>query len=213
MRMVYIYKRFERFWHWSQAGLILFLAFTGFEVHDSFHFFGFENAVRYHRVAAYALLILTAFSIFWHFTTGEWKHYIPTLRNLRAQVEYYTRGIFHGAPHPFRKNALQKLNPLQVLTYLGFKLFLIPLTVGSGLLYMFQKWFDANGTVVVSDISLESVALIHTLGGYLLMAFLIVHVYMTTTGQTLLSNIRAMVTGYEEVEAESSSDDVAKNHS
>jgi len=212
MKTVYIYKRFERFWHWSQAALILFLAFTGFEVHDSFRFFGFENAVRYHRVAAYMLLILTAFSIFWHITTGEWKHYIPTMKNLRAQVQYYTRGIFRGEPHPFRKNALKKLNPLQVLTYLGFKLFLIPFTVGSGLLYMFQKWFDANDTVVVSSIDLETVAVIHTLGGYLLLAFLVVHVYMTTTGQTLLSNIRAMVTGYEEVETEPKPDEIAENH-
>jgi thiosulfate reductase cytochrome b subunit len=202
MTQVYIYKRFERFWHWSQAGLIIFLAFTGFEVHDSLHFFGFEHAVRYHRAAAYMLLILTAFSIFWHLTTGEWRHYVPTLRNLRTQVRYYTHGIFHGEPHPFRKNALRKLNPLQVLTYLGFKLFLIPLTVGSGLLYMFQKWFDANDTVVVSGISLEAMAVVHTLGGYLLMAFLVVHIYMTSTGHTPLSNIRAMVTGYEEVEGD-----------
>jgi thiosulfate reductase cytochrome b subunit len=202
MTQVYIYKRFERFWHWSQAGLIIFLAFTGFEGHDSLHFFGFEHAVRYHRAAAYMLLILTAFSIFWHLTTGEWRHYVPTLRNLRTQVRYYTHGIFHGEPHPFRKNALRKLNPLQVLTYLGFKLFLIPLTVGSGLLYMFQKWFDANDTVVVSGISLEAMAVVHTLGGYLLMAFLVVHIYMTSTGHTPLSNIRAMVTGYEEVEGD-----------
>ncbi len=206
MTMIYIYKRFERFWHWSQASLIVFLAFTGFEVHDSYHFFGFENAVRYHRTAAYMLLVLTAFSIFWHLTTDEWKNYIPTLKNLKAQVDYYTRGIFHGTSHPFRKNALRKLNPLQVLTYLGFKLFLIPLTVGSGLLYMFQKWFDANNTVVVSDISLETMAVTHTLGGYLLMAFLVVHVYMTTTGHTPLSNIRAMITGYETVESASESD-------
>jgi len=210
MKMVYIYKRFERFWHWSQAALILFLAFTGFEVHDAYHFFGFEEAVRYHRVAAYMLLTLTAFSIFWHVTTGEWKHYIPTIRNLKAQLHYYTRGIFYGAPHPFRKNALRKLNPLQVLTYLGFKLFLIPLTVGSGLLYMFQKWFDANDTVVVSALSLETMAVVHTLGGYLLMAFLVVHVYMTTTGHTPLSNIRAMITGFEAVETDPGPDAVAE---
>ena len=200
MKKVLIYKRYERFWHWSQASLIIFLAFTGFEVHDSFHFFGFETAVRYHRSAALLLLVLTAFTIFWHFTTGEWKNYIPTFKNLRAQIEYYTKGIFHGALHPFRKNALQKLNPLQVLTYLVFKLVLIPLTVISGLLYMFDKWFDANGTVIVSSISLDTIALLHTLGAFSLMAFLVVHVYMTSTGHTVMSNIKAMITGYEAIE-------------
>ena len=56
MRGEYVYKGFERFWHWTQAGLILFLAFTGFEIHGSLSFFGFEQAVRYHSTAAVALL-------------------------------------------------------------------------------------------------------------------------------------------------------------
>ena len=32
------------------------------------------------------------------------------------------------------------------------------------------------------------------------MIFLVVHVYMTTTGKTPTSNIKAMITGYEELE-------------
>jgi thiosulfate reductase cytochrome b subunit len=156
-------------------------------------------AVRYHRIAAYMLLVLTAFSIFWHLTTGEWRHYLPTRQNLGDQIKYYTQGIFHGAPHPFRKTALRKLNPLQVLTYLGFKLVLIPLTVISGLFYMFDKHFDANDSVVASSFDLATIAYLHTLGAFLMIAFLVVHVYMTTTGHTPTSNLRAMITGSEEV--------------
>jgi cytochrome b subunit of formate dehydrogenase len=59
MKNVYIYKGFERFWHWSQAGLIIFLGITGFEVHDSIHVFGFERAVIYHRISAYFLEMMT----------------------------------------------------------------------------------------------------------------------------------------------------------
>ena len=51
---VYVYKGFERFWHWMQALLILFLALTGFEIHGSLAFLGFDQAVRYHRDAAFA---------------------------------------------------------------------------------------------------------------------------------------------------------------
>ena len=40
MKKIYIYQRFERFWHWSQAILIIFLALTGFEVHGTFHILG-----------------------------------------------------------------------------------------------------------------------------------------------------------------------------
>ena len=137
MKQVYIYKGFERFWHWSQAALIIFLAVTGFEVHDTFHIFGFEQAARFHRYASWMLIALIVFAIFWHLVTGEWRQYIPTLKNLKKQVMYYSIGMFKGEKHPVRKTELSKLNPLQRLVYLGFKLILIPLIIISGLLYMF----------------------------------------------------------------------------
>lgn len=202
MRRVYIYKGFERFWHWTQAGLILFLAVTGFEVHGSLQVFGFEQAARFHRLASWALIILIVFAVFWHFVTGEWKQYLPTRRKLKDQMVYYAFGMFKGDKHPTKKTELSKMNPLQRLVYLGFKLILIPMTVLSGVLYMLHKTIDRNDVVIVEDIPLGTLAFWHTLGAFLLMVFLIVHVYMTTTGRTPVSNISAMVTGYEELEDE-----------
>lgn len=199
MKKVYIYKQFERFWHWSQAALIFFLALTGFEVHGSFMIFGFENAVMFHRVASYLLMGLIVFAIFWHFTTDEWRQYIPTTKKLREQILYYTKGIFKGEPHPTEKTALTKMNPLQRFTYLGFKFFLVPLVVFSGILYLYYKTFDENNVIIVSDIELEFIAVAHTVGAFLLLAFVIIHVYMTTTGETPTSNIKAMITGYEDM--------------
>ncbi|MBF0431829.1 MAG: cytochrome b/b6 domain-containing protein [Fibrobacteria bacterium] len=201
-KSVYIYKGFERFWHWSQAFLIMFLAFTGFEIHSSYHFFGFEKAVMYHRVAAYLLMGLIAFAVFWHFTTGEWRHYIPTLHNLKSQLAFYLKGIFQGGEHPFQKNIKRKLNPLQIITYLGFKLFLIPITVLSGVYYLFYKNLDGSLFPFLVDIGIEPIALLHTMGAFFLLSFLVVHVYMTTTGLRPTSNIRAMITGYEDLEEE-----------
>lgn len=202
MKEVLIYKGFERFWHWSQAFLIIFLGFTGFEVHGLFHFFGFEKAVHYHRTSAYAFFGLIVFAVFWHLTSGEWRHYVPTFNNLRAQARYYLKGIFQAASHPTKKTVLRKLNPIQILVYLGFKLLLIPMTVLSGIAFLFHKTLDRNDVVVIRDISLESIAAWHMLGAFGLLAFGIVHVYMTTTGQTPLSNLRSMITGYEIVEEE-----------
>ena len=100
---VYIYRSFERFWHWTQAALIFFLGFTGFEIHGSISFFGYQNAVKYHNIAAYAFIVLIIFAIFWHLTTGEWRQYLPTLKNIKAQLNYYIFGIFNNAPHPTKK--------------------------------------------------------------------------------------------------------------
>ncbi len=199
---VYIYKSFERFWHWMQSFLILFLALTGFEIHGSINFFGYQNAVAYHNIAAYSFIILIVFAIFWHFTTGEWRQYLPTLNNLKAQLRFYLLGIFQNAPHPTRKTVLSKLNPLQRLIYLGLKILVIPVMVISGLLYMFYRYPQGNTVEPLNIHSIEGIALLHTAGAFLLAAFIIAHIYLITTGSTLTSNLKAMITGYEELEEE-----------
>ena len=40
---MYLYTRYERFWHWLQMALIFVLLVTGFEVHGTFPFLGFDN--------------------------------------------------------------------------------------------------------------------------------------------------------------------------
>jgi thiosulfate reductase cytochrome b subunit len=195
----YVYRRFERFWHWMQAALIVFLGVTGFEIHGSIRFFGFDQAVRYHNLASIAFLVLIAFAIFWHVTTGEWKQYLPTWTNLRAQTRYYLFGIFHNAPHPTRKTVLSKLNPLQKLVYAGLKALVIPVMVGSGLLYRFYRYPQQYEVISLNIAGLRVVASIHTIGAFLLLSFFVVHLYLITTGHTVTSNLKAMVTGYEDL--------------
>ncbi|MFB3779603.1 MAG: cytochrome b/b6 domain-containing protein [Bryobacteraceae bacterium] len=199
-RKSYVYKGFERFWHWTQAILILLLALTGFEVHGSIQLLGYRDAVRYHSAAAAGLLVLIVFAVFWHFTTGEWRQYVPTRRFLRAQAEYYVSGIFRGAPHPTRKTLLSKLNPLQRLVYLGLKLLVIPVMVVSGLLYMFYRYPLSREGLALGAGGLQTIAVVHTAGAFMLVAFVVGHVYLTTTGRTLFSNLKAMMTGYEELD-------------
>jgi thiosulfate reductase cytochrome b subunit len=202
MRREYVYKGFERFWHWTQALLILFLAMTGFEIHGSLAFFGFEQAVAYHSAAAWALLVLIAFAIFWHLTTGEWRQYVPTLENVREQAEYYAVGIFRSAQHPTRKSAVSKLNPLQRLVYMALKVLVIPVVVTSGLLYMFYRYPQRHAIEALDVNGLAAIAVLHTAGAFFLVAFLIGHVYLITTGHTLSSNLKAMITGWEDLEVE-----------
>ncbi len=198
---VYIYRSFERFWHWTQAALIFFLGFTGFEIHGSISFFGYQNAVQYHNIAAYAFIVLIIFAIFWHLSTGEWRQYLPTSKNIKAQLNYYLFGIFNNTPHPTKKTALSKLNPLQKLVYLGLKVLVIPIMVFSGLLYMFYRYPQKGGGIEALNLdSIEPIALLHTFGAFLLVAFVIAHVYLITTGSTVTSNLKAMITGYEELE-------------
>lgn len=199
MTRVLLYTRFERFWHWTQMVLIVGLMVTGFEAHGIFRLLGYERAVNYHNEFALALLILIVFAVFWHFTTGEWKQYIPTRKYLKEMAAFYLTGIFKGAPHPVKKSRTAKLNPLQRLAYLGFKLLIIPVQVTSGLVYFFYPNLNAQGW---PPWTMRAAALVHVLGGFLLLAFLIGHVYLTSTGTTPLSNLRAMISGWEPMEEE-----------
>lgn len=194
MAKVRIYKRFERFWHWMQALLVTLLVITGFEVHGSYKLMGFEDAVMLHNISAYILMVLVIFAAFWHFTTGEWRQYIPTTQYMQEMIKFYISGIFKGENHPGHKTEVSKLNPLQRLTYLGLKLFLFPVQIGTGLAYLlYNEWAAENG------ISLETIAYLHIIGAFAFLIFLVVHMYLTTTGETPSSNIKAMVTGWEEL--------------
>jgi len=192
---IYLFTRFERFWHWTQAALIIGLLFTGFAIHGSHDMIGFRAAVEIHELAVWLLIALWVFAIFWHFTTGQWRHYIPTMKNVDRMVRYYAYGIFVGAPHPYKVSLERKHNPLQRITYLGVKLLINPLLWISGLASLF---WDRLQPLVPQAIGLEQVATLHTLGAFLMLAFLIAHVYLATAGATPTAHIRAMITGWEE---------------
>lgn len=195
MKRVYLYTQFERFWHWTQMVLVSLLMLTGFEIHSSFKLFGFETSVRMHSAAAWAFLGLIAMAGFWMVISGQWKNFVPTTKNLKAQIEFYISGIFKNAPHPTKKTLLSKLNPLQRIVYLALIILVFPVQLITGFLYMFYHYPEKP----IEMAGLKYVAVIHTFAAYLLVAFLIVHLYLITTGHTPTSNLKAMITGYEDM--------------
>jgi len=197
MKKVYLYTRFERFWHWFQGLLIVVLAVTGFEIHGSFSLLGFEKAVEVHEFCAWTWLGLYVFIVFWLLTTGEWKQYVPTTKKICEVAMYYVSGIFLGEPHPVPKTQRAKHNPLQRLTYMSISALLIPFQIVTGIAYLYYNDWAALG---LTGLSLETVALLHTIGAFAFLSFIVVHVYMTTTGHTASAHIIAMFTGWEEVE-------------
>ena len=93
---------------------------TGFEIHGTYASFGFEKAVDYHTIAAWTLVGLWVFAIFWHFTTGEWRHYIPTTDKILVDGAATTRPASSSTSRiPSSPRRCNKHNPLQRLTYLA----------------------------------------------------------------------------------------------
>ena len=196
-QIIYLYSRYERLWHWLQAFLIALLLVTGFEIHGEFSLFGFQAAVEIHNFAGLTWLIAFAFFVFWIFTTGEWRQYVPTSRKMLEVMRYYALGIFRGEPHPVPKRREAKHNPLQRLTYLALAAALLPVQMVTGFLYWGYNSWSAWG---LGWLSLNFLAVVHMAGAFAILSFLVVHLYMITTGHTVLTHTKAMITGWEDVE-------------
>ncbi|MGV6813367.1 MAG: cytochrome b/b6 domain-containing protein [Brevirhabdus sp.] len=196
-RLVRIYPGFERFWHWSQMLLIMALLFTGLGMHGLHSLLPFGLAVTVHTIAALLLIVLWVFAIFWHLTTGTWRHYVPTTEGLWKVARFYAYGIFKGEHHPYRKAYWRKHNPLQALSYLALKLFLFPAIWVSGLIYLTYGFWE---TVPNATLWLTIVANLHLLVAYAIAAFVVAHVYLLTTGHSFREHVAPMITGYDKVE-------------
>jgi thiosulfate reductase cytochrome b subunit len=203
LREVYMYTIYERQWHWLQTVLIFGLIFTGMVIHkpDMFGMFSFNGIVFFHNGFALILVINAALAAFYHLVSGEIRQFLPEPRGffgkMFAQVRYYAWGIFHDEPHPFEKTPDSKLNPVQQLTYFGLLNVLLPLQVITGIL----MWSAQHMPEFMNTIGgLSLLGPIHTMVSWAMATFIVIHVYMTTTGHTPLANINAMMVGWDEVE-------------
>jgi thiosulfate reductase cytochrome b subunit len=203
IRAIYMYTVYERFWHWLQTGSILILLGTGLMIHnpDTFGMFGFRYVVLVHNVLAGVLVLNAALSLFYHLVSGEIRQYLPRPRGFFddaiGQAKYYLVGIFRGAPHPFEKSPARKLNPLQQATYFGILNVLLPLQVLTGILmWGAQRWPDLAARLG----GLAFLGPFHSLIAWTFAAFIVGHVYLTTTGPSPAAGIKAMMLGWDEVE-------------
>jgi thiosulfate reductase cytochrome b subunit len=146
------------------------------------------------------VVINALLAAFFHFASGQIRQYLPEPKGFFSQAIqqslYYVGGIFRGEPHPFEKSPEQKLNPLQQVTYLAILNILLPLQVFTGVMIWGAERWPAMAKAVGG---LGYVAPLHALVAWLFAAFLIMHIYLTTTGHTPLANMNAMVTGWEEI--------------
>lgn len=196
-RLVKVYTRFNRLWHWSQAGSILLLLFTGARIMGLHPIMPFGLAVTVHTLVALALLLLWAFATFWLFTTGAWKQFLPRRQGLREVMRFYAWGVFRGEEHPYRKLLRRRHNPLQAASYLVLKMVLFPAIWITGLIYLGHGLWGRFDT---DAFWLTIVANLHVLGAFAIASFLVVHVYLLTIGHSLREHVRPMVTGFEKVD-------------
>jgi octaheme c-type cytochrome (tetrathionate reductase family) len=200
-RRVMMYSPHKRFSHWMLALGIMALILSGMKIHfaNFMPSISYEAGVFIHNLTAFLLLTHVAVSFLFHFFSGDYRQFMPNLkrlpRDVLVQARYYAYGIFTNEPNPFRKTPTQRMNPMQQLAYLGLLLGLLPLQVVTGLLIYFTGHYPELTNRIGGLVYL---APLHDLVSWLIITFLVVHLYLITTGARVESHLKAMITGYEE---------------
>jgi thiosulfate reductase cytochrome b subunit len=92
------------------------------------------------------------------------------------------------------------MNPLQQVTYFAILNILLPLQIITGaLIWGAQRWPDISGALG----GLPFLSPVHTMVSWLFASFIVMHVYLTTTGHKPLASIKGMMMGWDEVELHS----------
>jgi len=204
MARVYLYTFHERIWHWLQALAMILLMATGLEIRHpgAVPLLGFDAAVTLHNALGFALILNALLGLAYHVFTEEILQFVPQPRGFFdmawRQAASYLRGIFRGDPHPIENNPDNKLNPLQRVTYLLILNVLLPLQLATGLaMWGAQRWPAVSARLG----GLSLLAPLHALIAWAFVAFLVMHVYLATTGHTPTANIKAMIVGWEDLPA------------
>jgi thiosulfate reductase cytochrome b subunit len=207
MKKIYLHPLPVRIWHWVNAISFIVLIVTGLQIRyrEILGLMKFREAVDIHNIFGFILIFNFFIWLVFYIVTGKIKIYIPPL-NLKKfvmgglkQAKYYGYGILMGEPNPHHSTPDNKFNPMQQMAYLAIMLLLIPLQLFSGLLLWDVKRFSdfislAGGIKIVDTV--------HVFLFLFFMSFLFVHIYLATLGHTATAHIKAMFTGYEELEEE-----------
>jgi len=196
MRLNSGYPLWLRCWHWGNALLFVILLITGISMHYSKPGappFGFRADVLIHNASGILLTLFYGLFLFGNLVLGNGRYYKVTAGDIEPglirQVRYYLWGIFVGEPHPYPHSNERKFNPLQKLFYLAVMYLLFPILAVTGWALLFPERLPAE-MLGVPGIGLW--ALVHTYTGFCLSLFMVVHVYLGTTGATLGELFRFM---------------------
>ncbi|WP_426763068.1 thiosulfate reductase cytochrome B subunit [Hafnia paralvei] len=191
---IYLYTLLVRCWHWLNALCCITLLVSGIALH--FVTQRFATWVNIHNIAGltlcaiWVLFIIAALS-------GNGHHYLVRWRGISArlyrQTRYYLVGIFRGEPHPEHPSQQSKFNILQQLGYIGIMFALVPLLIVSGLLMLFPEY---SPTKIFGWPGKQIIAYLHYALALIMLMFVIVHLYLCTTGDSLGALIKGMIDGF-----------------
>ena len=184
----YLYSKAVRCWHWGNALLFLMLLISGFLGH--FAIGNIPLLVTLHQVCGFLLVACWIGFVLINLFSGNGVHYKVKTQGLIGrcirQAQFYLFGIMKGEAHPFSADEKGKFNPIQQLAYLAVMYGMVPLLLITGLLCLYPEVAGYGYWMLKLHLVLSVIALL----------FIVVHLYLCTTGDTVGQTFRSMVDGY-----------------
>ncbi|MBI9068941.1 MAG: cytochrome b/b6 domain-containing protein [Salinivirgaceae bacterium] len=199
---LYLYPIWLRIWHGINALCIILLIITGLSMqygNIDYPLISFKTSVMIHNFCGIVASIGFVIFLVGNFISDNGIHYRFKIRGLYkrlfTQLMYYVFGYFKGEPKPFPITKENKFNPLQRISYAVAMYVLVPLVVitGLGLLYpelIFERFLGMSGVQIT--------AVMHSIGGFFVSFFLMIHLYVASIGKNPLKNYKSILTGYHE---------------
>lgn len=199
---IYLYPVWIRLWHAANAILCLLLIASGVSMQfagPERSLLAFNTAVSLHNISGILLTCFYAVFVIGNLTTGNGKYYRQRLsgftKELMKQVRYYSYGMFAGEPAPFKISKERKFNPIQKVSYITVMYIFLPVLVLTGWALLFPELIPTR-VLFFSGISATSI--MHSIIGFFVLLFLVIHIYFCTVGHTATSNFKSMASGYHE---------------
>jgi thiosulfate reductase cytochrome b subunit len=199
-RKLYLYPLWLRIWHHVNAVLMIILIATGISMQYSnpdYPLIRFDLAVSWHNLAGIFLTISYFIFLVGVLFTSIGRYYVVKTEGLvtsfAKQLRYYLFGIFRGEESPFKVTEKQKFNPMQLITYNIIMHAITPITFITGWALLFPETIVLN-VFGYSGIMLTS--LVHSIAGFFISIFLIIHLYVITMGKSTRENLKSILYGY-----------------
>ncbi len=202
-KKLYLYPLWLRIWHHVNAVLMIVLIATGLSMQYSnpdYPLIRFDLAVGWHNIAGVLLTISYFIFLLGVLFSSIGRYYVVKteglLTSFAKQLRYYLFGIFKGERSPFQVTEKQKFNPVQLITYNVIMHAITPITFITGWALIYPETIVLN-VFGYSGIMLTSLA--HSIAGFFISIFLIIHIYVITIGARPADNFKTIIYGYHEV--------------
>ncbi len=200
---IYFYPVWLRIWHGINALGILVLIITGISMQSSVEasqILSFNLIINLHNIAGIVVTLSYFIYFIGNLITPNGKFYIVKpkgfLKRPIQQAIYYAWGMFHGAKPPYPISEKRKFNPLQKYSYILVMYMAVPVVIVTGFALLFPEMI-IDQVYTISGVFVT--AIFHSVMGFFISVFLIIHLYIASIGKSPLENFKSIISGWHQL--------------